>query len=420
MAHCRQNPEDFTRKRLLSFPCLCLLILRGHKVSLQNVISKVFKAMGDLFSAPTNSAYCRARQKIKPEVFSHLNQGLTENFYRLSQDDGQFRKWRGHRLVATDGTFLNLPDTPETRRKYTLQTNQIPGAECVQALCCVLYDVQNDLGLKLHMSKRQGETRTLIEYLWQATKNNDVLVLDRAYADYGLIAFAQARGREVVIRLPRDRFSECESFWESDAPEQWVEISLPSTASTRAFVRHHQLATKVRVRLVRVILSSGETEVLLTTLLDPVAYPAAEFKQVYHWRWNEETFFNRYKNIFEVERFGGKNLTSIEQDVHGTFLLMTLESILSRPEQESLAEESVARATKHIKQVNRAESYVALLDRLVELLVSSQSEEQVLKELHHLFRKNPTLKRPGRQFPRKPPNYSKAVRHHKHKKRILA
>lgn len=420
IARCRQRPQDFTRQRLLSFGRLCLVILRGHKLSFQNALNKVFHALGDVFGVPTPSAYSHARQKLNPEVFTHLNRSLVAGFYQLAEADDEVQRWRGHRLLATDGTFLTLPDTPNTRAQYTVQTNQHAGADCVQALCCVLYDLRNDLGLRLHLSARQGEVRTLRESLWSATQADDVLVLDRAYADYGLLAYAVAQRRHIVVRLPRGRFAECEAFWHSALPQPIVTLALPKTATTRAFVAHHQLPTQLRVRLVRVLLASGEVEVLLTTLCHESAYPACDFKEVYGWRWGEETYFDRCKNIFEIERFSGTTLTAIEQDVHGIFFLMTLESILTKPQQTALAQQGAQRQTKYVPQVNRAESYVALLDRIVWLLLSPQSEAEVLAELHHLFGKNPTLQRPGRQFIRAPLNYSKTVRYLKYRKKVRA
>ena len=420
IAHCRQRPQDFTRQRLLSFGGLCLVILRGHKLSFQNALNKVFHALSDLFGVPTPSAYSHARQKLKPEVFTHLNRSLWTGFYQLAEADDEVQRWRGHRLLGTDGTFLTLPDTPETRAKYTVQTNQHAGADCVQALCCVLYDLRNELGLRLHLSARQGEVRTLRDSLWRATQPGDVLVLDRAYADYSLLAYAQAQRRHLIVRLPRGRFAECEAFWASSLPEQIVTLALPHTPTTRAFVAQHHLPSHLRVRLVRVLLSSGEVEVLLTTLCDAQAYPAHDFKQVYGERWGEETFFDRFKNIFEVERFSGTSVAAVEQDVHGVFFLMTLESILTQPEQAALAQRGAARQTKFVPQVNRVESYVALLDRVVLLLLSPQDEATVLAELHHLFGKNPTLLRPGRQYFRPPLNYSKTVRYLKYRKKVRA
>jgi hypothetical protein len=420
IAACRQRPQDFTRVRLLPFARVVLLILRGHKLSLQNALNKVFKTLDRLFSVPKASAYAHARLKLKPEVFTILNRIVCQNFYQLYEADGLVKRWRGHRLIGADGTYLNLPDTPETRQEFTLQANQYAGAECVQALCCVLYDLHNDLGLGLSLSKRLGEGRRLIEELWRYTQPDDVLVLDRAYADYALIAYAPSRQRHLVVRLPRGRFSECEAFWHSDEPERLIELPLPTTPATREFVKQHNLPSTVTVRLIRVLLPTGETEVLLTTLLDAERYPASDFAQVYNWRWNEETFFDRFKNIFEVERFSGTSVTAIKQDVLGVLLLASLESVFGKYDQQALETQAAENQTRYVPQINRAVSYVALVDRIVPLLTSSKPQEEVLEELHHLFRQNPTLQRPNRQVARAPVKYAHRLRFHKYVKKLLA
>lgn len=418
IAACRKRPQDFIRLCKLTFSEVVLSILRGHKLSLQTALNKVFAAIGKVFQVPTNGAFSHARQKLRPEVFTLLNRIICQNFY--AQDADQIKRWRGHRLVGVDGTFLNLPDNDATREEFSLQTNQHEGAECVQALSGVLYDLLNDLGLALSLGKRQGETGMLLEQLWSATQAKDVLVLDRAYPDYRLFAFAQAKGRHVVARLPRGRFSACEAFWESDEPEAIIELTMPTTPATRAFVAQHQLPERLKVRLIRVELPKGETEVLMTTLLDAKAYPASEFKQVYGWRWNEEIFFDRFKNIFEVERLSGTSPLAIEQDIRGVLLLANLESVLGKSDQETLEQKAAERQTQYVPQVNRAVSYVALVERVVQLLSSDQDHEQVLRELHHLFKTNPTRRRTNRQVTRTPVKYAHRLRFHKYVKKLLA
>ena len=97
-----------------------------------------------------------------------------------------------------------------------------------------------------------------------------------------------------------------------------------------------------------------------------------------------------------------------------------MESILTKPAQAALAQRERERATKWAPQMNRAESYVALRERVVLLLLSPQSQDEVLAELHHLFGKNPTLPRPGRQFIRAPLNYAQTVRYLKYRKKVRA
>lgn len=416
----RQQASDFTRERVLTFVRVVILILRGHKFSLQNALNKFFSALGAVGSTPTASAYCQARQKLKPEVFVHLNQITSDDFYRLSGQDGQVKTWRGHRLLGADGTFLNLPDTPELRAAFTVQRNRF-GAETVQALAAVLYDLRNDLGLAAALSPIVGEKKLLFDWLWQRTRKGDVLVLDRALADYSVIAWAVADQRQVIIRCPRQSFAAVNACWDSELTEQIVTLTVPTTPTTRQFVRDHHLPEQLQVRLLKFTLESGETEVLLTTLCDRRRYPSAEFKQVYGWRWGQETYYDRVKNIFEVERFSGHTKTAIEQDFFGVIFLATLESVLTGQAQTELADQSRERGRRTTAQVNRAVSYTALVDSVVHLLADPRSSpEEVLSQLHHLFRTNPLSQRPGRKFHRPQLTPSRKLRFHRYVKRIIA
>lgn len=388
-------------------------------MSLQNALNKVFTSLADLFHVPTASAYCQARRKLKPELFIHLNEQVCQDFYQLAEAEGSLQRWRSHRLLACDGTYLTLPNNAATRAAFSVQTNQFDRADCVQALCCLLYDLRNDLGLKAALGKRQGEKKLLFSDLWQATEPADVIVLDRHYADYAVLAYAKASNRDIIVRLPTRRFAAAREFWQSQSVEQIIEVSCP--VSARAFVNEHGLAHKLRLRLIGVPLEGGETEVLMTTLLDGEAYPAEEFKQVYGWRWGEETYFDRLKNIYEVERFSGKSVLAIEQDFYAIVFLASLESVLSKSDEEALQGEAQKRGAKTEPRVNHAVSYLALVDRVVEMLVSKRAVEEVVEELHHLFRKNPTRARPGRNYERKKQRrYAYRLRFHKYVKKLLA
>ena len=58
----------------------------------------------------------------------------------------------------------------------------------------------------------------------------------------------------------------------------------------------------MRVRLIKLTLCTGEEEVLVTSLNDARRYPVEALCQVYGWRWRVESYIDRLKNIFEVER----------------------------------------------------------------------------------------------------------------------
>ena len=415
----RVKATDFTRVRVLTWPVVMVLILRGQKVSLQNAVNKFFSALGRVWEVVTASAYSQARQKVQPEVFVHLNTVTCEEFYTRYGQDKEVILWHGHRLLGVDGSYLNLPDSEETRREFSVQTNQHAGGEQVQALASVLYDLRNDIGLSAALGPKQAEKNLLFGTHWAATRAGDVLVCDRAYADYSVLAAIVAQGCHFVIRFPHQSFTQVNAFWAARAQERVVTLAVTSKA--HAYVREHHLPLTLRVRLLKVRLPTGEVEVLGTDLLDPQTYPAAEFQVVYGWRWNHETYHDRLKNIFEVERFSGQSVQTIKQDFYGVIFLATLESILSKPAQATLTAQSAARGCRYAPQVNRAVSYVTVLDHVVHLLADGRrSPASTLAAIERLLLTTPTCQRPGRQFPRRQRSAAHRLRFAKYGKRLLA
>lgn len=415
----RVKATDFTRQRVLSWERVLVLILSGHKVSLQNALNKCFRALGRVWEVVTASAYSQARQKVQPQVFVHLNAVACEEYYTRYGADDEVELWHGQRVLGVDGSYLNLPDTEETRARFSVQTNQHEGGEQVQALASVLYDLRNDLGLSAALGPKQAEKNLVFAQHLDVLQAGDVVVGDRAYADYSVLATLVARQGHFVIRFPRQSFAAVNAFWAAPAPEQVVTLGVTSKA--RAYVAQHHLPTELQVRLVKVVLATGEVEVLGTDLLDAQTYPASEFSLVYGWRWQHETYHDRLKNIFEVERFSGTRVQAIEQDFYGVVFLATLESILSKPAQAQLTAQGQARGCATPPKVNRAESYVTLVGSVVELLGDARcSPGATLAALERLFQTNPTRHRAGRQYARKKRSAAHRLRFAKYGKRVLA
>lgn len=399
------------------------MILSGKKLSLQNSLNKFFSVLGEVFKVPTDSAYCQAKQKVKAEIFVHLTQQLNADYYRLYGADEEVELWRGHRLMGGDGTKLNLPDTADLRASFGVQRNQTSGESggCVQATVVVAYDLLNDVGLRSALGKAHSSEKDLLFEVWSVLEKGDVWVLDRNFADYSIIAKAKKDGLEIVVRCPHSSFSVVEDFWASKERERVVWLTVSQCWRTRKFVREQGLAEKVQVRLLKFRLSTGEEEVLLTTLCDVKKYPRREFFKVYGVRWQNETYFDRIKNIFEVERFSGQSESSIKQDFHGVIFLANLESVLTKEVETKMQAAAAARENKTLPQVNHAISYVALVSRVALLLAEeNHSAEETLKELKHLFWTNPTRQRKGRKQAREKPTHAQKVKYYRYSKRIIA
>ena len=428
----RATPTAFSRERLLTLPILVLTMLRAHKVSQQSGLNKVFRALDRVFSVPSASAYSQARTKLKPEIFVEMNRLVCEEYYKQNEQNEQAiitcaassdkttQLWHDRRLLGFDGIVLNLPDYPTIREAFSIQVNQY-GAY-VQGLAGVLYDLLGEIGLASDLGPKQGEQVILMsDRVWSQTKRGDVLVLDRNYVDFALLAWAVKNKRDVVIRCATNGFAVIQEFWNSSKDEAVVTLTLPNTPNTRRFVRENNLPESVQVRLIKFILPSGETEVILTTLCDTVAFPKQEFYTVYGKRWGEETYFDRIKNIFEVERFSGKTALTILQDFFSVIFLATLEGVLTRPAQAQLQQRDELRQNKTQAKVNRVNSYIALVDRIIELLADSTiTAQETLTEIQFLFLQTPTRHKSGRQFKRLKTTPSRKYRYYRYTKRIIA
>ncbi|MGE4096499.1 MAG: hypothetical protein AB7G75_37355, partial [Candidatus Binatia bacterium] len=176
----------------------------------------------------------------------------------------------------------------------------------VQALGSVCDDRLNDVALDATLGKPQAEQESSFAAHLQVTVSGDGAVLDRGYADSGVMAFLIHPQRDFVIRLPRRRAGAIGEFWDGARQEQVVELAVPERQV--AFVKQQGLASSLRVRFVKIAVADGGVEVLATSWLDAQAVPAATLTTRYGWRWGGETYDDRVKTIFAVERFSARTV----------------------------------------------------------------------------------------------------------------
>lgn len=178
-------------------------------------------------------------------------------------------------------------------------------------------DLLNEVCINSAIDKIKSEKSFLFEEL----------IYDRLYADYSVMAFKVKAGIDFVIRCPISHtFKQVEKFIKNNSVDEIVNLKV--TTKQRKFVEVNELSKEIQVRLIKVKLENGVTEVLITSLLDQVTYKTEDFKWLYNKRWGIETYLDRLKNQLEIERFSSVKMVGIEQDFYGIVFLSTLESVL--------------------------------------------------------------------------------------------
>ncbi len=138
----RYNDKDFTRKRKLPFTSLIFFMINLVKQTLQKELTDFISLISSCKENITKSAFSQSRKKLKAEAFIELNETLVESFY----EDDDYKKWRGFRLLAMDGTSLILPQSNEIIKDFGFAKNNLnPESIIPMATISSFYDLLNGI-----------------------------------------------------------------------------------------------------------------------------------------------------------------------------------------------------------------------------------------------------------------------------------
>lgn len=420
----RVRAADFTRASTLNFPTVMLLILQKTTLAVQRHLHAFFMRCGEACAAKsvTAGAWTQARAKLSAQAFDELNQTLVLPAAYAPEQRAALRLWQGHRVVAFDSSLVRLPTSASVQEVFGMvQVHNQSGATGTaypEGRISVAYDVLNSLALDAQLSPSSvGEVQMAADQL-AALEPGDLVVMDRGYTGYEFLALLAQAGVAFVARCSRASFAPANAMFRRNEAgvSRIVTLHRPhAVARLRARVGSatwRELPRTLTVRLLSVRLSTGELEVLVTSLLDAAIYPTEAFGALYHLRWSIETHYQVLKSRLNLENWSGQTLESVRQDFAACVLVSNLESLFTRPAQAQL--DATAATRQHPVRVNRAVAFHALKAQVLELLAGDQPPEAVLMALQSLFRAAPVPLRPKRHCPRKPPSLARS--HHYQRK----
>ncbi len=130
----------------------------------------------------------------------------------------------------------------------------------------------------------------------------------------------------------------------------------------------------IRVRLIRIELESGETEVLITSLTDMKQFPYELFSDLYHLRWPIEEDYKTLKYRLQVENWSGKTVHSVYQDFHAKCFSKNFTAVIATTTVDDILKKSSA--LKHIHQINFAQALSQMKNTIV--LLFNRTAEKLL------------------------------------------
>jgi Transposase DDE domain len=272
----------------------------------------------------TSGAYCGARMRLPLALFEQLLQRVCDALHPEIQDDA---RWHGHRTWILDGSSFSMPDTPALQNHFGQPTNQAKGCGFPVAHMLALFHAGTGLLLQVLASPMRTHDMRHAATMHPELAEGDILLVDRGLASFVHLALLFLRKIHGVFRchqrqivnfrvgrkhtskrkpkkgMPRSRYvkrlGRRDQLVEYTKPKpkdkpKWMDDAMFATLPETLLVRELRFDTPQRGHRTRVI-------TLVTTLLDPELYPAADLAELYLSRWQIEVNFRHLKTTMGME-----------------------------------------------------------------------------------------------------------------------
>lgn len=278
----------------------------------------VYAALGRPISANTG-AYCRARAKLPETVLRRLAIGTGR---RLQSEVPPQWRWKGRTVQLIDGTTLTMADTPDNQKLYPQPSSQAPGLGFpilrLLVVFCLASGAMVDAAFGPYTGKQTGET-ALLRRLLASFEPGQVLLADRYFCSYFLIALAIAAGIDVVFRQHQRRHTDFRRgqrlgkhdhlvTWERPARPEWMDEETYARMPARLTLREVQVQVRTpgfRVRTLTVV----------TTLCRVAEYTKDDIADLYHQRWHAELDIEALKVTLGMDQLRCKTPPMVHREL---------------------------------------------------------------------------------------------------------
>lgn len=400
------NPEkDFSRNRKLPLKEVISILLSMQGGTLTNELLRYFNCS---LNTASSSAFVQQRSKLNSYAFPTL-------FDLFVKKTDTNKLYKGFRLLAADGSDFKIHSNPKhTSSHYPSRNGQAPyNILHLDAVYDLLEHTYKDVIIV--GDREANEQRNLCHMVDRSNIQKAIVIADRGYENYNLMAHIQEKGWKYIIRikdihsaggiasgLKLPNFPEFDTFIDlSLTTKQTKEIKnlckslneyhhinssanfdfLPKTNRKLQSAKFYKLP----FRIVRFKITDNAYETVITNL-DSKDFPATELKKLYAMRWGIETSFRDLKYTIGLLHFHSKKVEFIYQEIYAKLIMYNFtELITSHVIVHKLN-------TKYVYKAN----FTVAVHLCRQLFLGNISPP----DLETLIRKNVSPIRPGRSRPR--------------------
>ncbi len=338
--------KNFTRERKLPFRQVVSFLLGIEGGTLTTELLKYF---GCTAEAPSASALVQQRSKLAPETFP----ALFDLFVHKTQP---FQFYKGYRLFAADGSDIQIPNNPAHSTSHYSGVNgsapyNILHLDAIYDLLQCTYQDASLIG-----DREANEGIALCRMVDRSSVEKAIIIADRGYEGYNLMAHIQEKGWKFLIRIQDVATSRGIAAGlvlpQTEEFDLFLDMSLTTKQTNKVkqllqdknhfkYVhktfdylpktnRKHDptLFYKLPFRIVRFKITEDSYETVVTNL-DTFSFPPAELKKLYAMRWGIETSFRELKYTVGLLHFHAKKVEHIYQEVFARLIMYNFTELIT-------------------------------------------------------------------------------------------
>jgi hypothetical protein len=305
---CRKLPDRF----MLLF---CVLMGLYADEALPHALRRILGPAASGRGGATAGALCQARYRLGARPVVALFRAACRPL-ATAATPGAFLF--GRRLMALDGTTVELPDTPANERAFGRRRTPRGTSAWPQALLVLLVECGTRAVCDAGVWPGQADERRAGRRLLRTVGPGSLVLWGRGFQNVAMVEAIQARGADFLGRLPATV---------RPVPERAL---ADGTLLVRLRPFDHprrRRGAHVVVRLIRYTLDDPQRpghraeHRLVTSLLDPVAAPARELVAAYHRRWEVELALDEVKTHQRPARpLRSRKPVGVIQEIYGLLI----------------------------------------------------------------------------------------------------
>ena len=285
--------------------------------SVRQLINKLDIVLPQDVDYVARSAVTQARKKLGSDVVRDVFHRSAQTWYQRAQHP----HWCGLNLYGVDGVVWRTPDTKENSEAFARTANKANEADYPQVRMVCMMELSSHLIIDSAFDSVAESEMNLASQLTARIPDNSLTLFDKGFYSLGLLNDWQQKGVNTHWLIPLKKGTQYEVVHSLGKQDKLVRlITTPQSRRKRPDLPH-TLEARLVTRQIK-----GKTVQILTSMVDPMAYPNADIVDLYGHRWEIEMGYREMKQHLLESRFTLRsNLPElINQELWGLLLAYNL------------------------------------------------------------------------------------------------